>query len=284
MSGKKVIVVCASLLAVTGLVIWTSYRQTQPEVVFLNVGQGDAIYIRLADGFDVLIDGGPDDSLITELGKYQPFYDREIELVILTHAHADHATGLVELLQRYTVDRVLYPGPVDYQSAPYQELLAEIDRQKILLERVVSGETFQLPGDARLDILYPFQSTPLTSPDINELSVVSRLTVSGHTFLFTGDAGVSVEDELLAAGVNVSADVLKVGHHGSRGSSGEAFLAQVLPVFAVISCGEGNTYGHPHQEALNRLRQVGATIFRTDQTGDVRCLIGHTDVTCSSID
>lgn len=283
MTRFKYLAIVVGSIAVVGFVFgtWLETRD-QPLVVFLDVGQGDAIYIRLADGFDILIDGGPDDRVITALNHYQPFYDREIELMIMTHAHADHVTGLNEILARYTVDQVLYPGPIDYESAPYQTLLATIAKRSISLESVRAGRRYNLPGGAQLEILFPFADTPLESPDINELSVVARLTVEGQTFLFTGDAGIEVEEQLLQRHSSVNATVLKVGHHGSRGSSSQAFLDAVHPHYAVISAGEGNSYGHPHREALDRLRATGAKIFRTDQDGDVLCQISHTGINCSA--
>lgn len=281
MSAKKAFAIIVSIALVCGFIGWLWLHEPSAAITFLDVGQGDAIYIRLADGFDILIDGGPDDHVIERLGKFMPFYDRHIEMIVLTHAHSDHVAGLVEVLERYSIDRIVFPGRIEYESAPYNVFIGKVEEKNISLLAVHAGQRLILPGEAVLEILYPFADTPLVSPDINELSVVAKLTVDGQSFLFTGDAGIDVEEQLIKTGQALDVDVLKVGHHGSRGASSEAFLAATTPMFAVISCGEGNSYGHPHRETLERMKSVGSVIFRTDKAGDVRCKIVHTVVKCT---
>ncbi len=255
-----------------GLVIAGYALDMRVRVSFLDVGQGDAILISQGTN-QVLIDGGRDGTLLlARLGRALPFWDRSIETVIMTHPDDDHIGGLSALAGRYSVGEWLMTGATaDTESWARVAALAS--------PRVpaVAGTTIRLSGETRLDILWPHTDTPLDPKDTNRASVVTRLSVAGHTFLLTGDLPAAEEWELHPG----HADVLKVGHHGSKYSTSDVFLSEVRPSEAVISVGAGNRYGHPAPDILNRLNQHGITVSRTDTDGTVTYHCPETTDACS---
>lgn len=239
-------------------------------VAVLDVGQGDAILIRTPQEQNILIDGGPGSAVLERLAEQLPFYDRTVDLLILTHPHADHVNGLVDVLRRYTVRRVLYTGAL-HTSQKYLDFLALIRDRGIPLEIVDAPRDIMLGGGIDLRLLYPLRSFRDESvQELNDTSIVAKLSYGDSSFLFTGDAEAVVERELLERDTAVlNADVLKVGHHGSDSSSTGAFLDAVSPDYAAISVGAGNRYGHPHASTLDKLRRRGVRIFRTDEDGTI---------------
>ncbi|MEK7511617.1 MAG: MBL fold metallo-hydrolase [Patescibacteria group bacterium] len=242
-------------------------------VYFLNVGQGDAIYIRTPNGQDILIDGGPDNSVLSELGEVMPFWDREIDVMILTHPHNDHVTGLVEVLRRFKVNQIYYTGAL--HTAPhYLAWLEEIKKQKLKLNIVQDFFEVKFGDDLKLQFLYPQKNLVNQSfKELNDSSIVNRMVYKNVAYLFTGDASEKVEQELLKMGkdkkIELRSDVLKVGHHGSSSSSSESFLKAVNPKTAVIQSGVDNEFGHPHYKIIKRLERLGVKIIRNDENGMV---------------
>jgi len=239
-------------------------------VSFLDVGQGEAILIQKGSQ-QVLVDGGPSpQALSLELGEQMPFWDRTIELVILTHPHADHITGLVEAVRRYRVERVLYPES-DYGLPVCQEWLGLIGEKDIECTIAQAGQEIDLGDGIMMKVLNP-PATPLsgTDSDINNNSVVLQLSAGEVSFLLTGDIEREAEYGLIARGSDLRGTVLKVGHSGSKTSTTPEFLAAVNPGVAVISVGE-NSYGHPSGEVVERLEaELGAeNIYRTDEQGTI---------------
>lgn len=243
-------------------------------VHFYDVGQGDAIHIRTQDGFDVLIDGGPDASIVEKLGRNMPFWDKTIELMILTHPHADHLVGQLSVLDRFDVKRVLSTG-VLHTTDEYLMWLEKVRSKNIPMETVQAGMNYEV-GPGQLEILWPvedFSGKRVVEKGIgeggglNDTSIVARLVFGQHAFLFTGDIGDEVEKELLSS--QLTADVLKVAHHGSKYSSSQEFLQAVDPKYAVIQVGKKNDFGHPHFQTLWRLKQNSVEILRNDKDGDV---------------
>jgi competence protein ComEC len=240
-------------------------------VSFLDVGQGDAILIQKGNQ-QVLVDGGPSPQAITlELGNRMPFWDRTIELVVLTHTHSDHLTGLVEVLQRYQVEQVLYPDSDD-ESPLYKEWLVLIEEKDIKCTIAQAGQEINLGDGVIVKALHP--GTPLltgTGSDINNNSVVLRLSTGRVSFLLAADIEQEAEFELIAQRADLSSTVLKVGHSGSATSTTPEFLAAASPQVAVISVGEDNRFGHPSTEVVERLEEkLGAdNIFRTDEGGTI---------------
>jgi competence protein ComEC len=257
------------VLAVLASTAATTMPDQRLRVSFLDVGQGDAILIQKGSQ-QVLVDGGPSpQALNLALGKEMPFWDRTIELVVLTHPHADHLTGLVEVLRRYRVDKALYPD-VDDGSPLYGEWLRLVgeDTQATIAR---AGEEIDLGDGVIIEVLNP-QTPPLaaTDSDADNNGVVLRLTNGRVSFLLTADIQREGEIGLLASQAELGSTVLKVAHHGSKTSTTPEFLAEVSPVAAVISVGE-NSFGHPSGEVIGRLaEELGEdNIYRTDEIGTI---------------
>ena len=236
------------------------------KVAFLDVGQGDAIFIEAPNGNQFLIDGGPNKSVLRELSKQMPFYDRTIDGIILTHPHLDHYAGLNEVMKKYKVNLEMDPG-TKVKGAGFGEFenLAKIKNIRSLYAK--RGIKINLGKDLRLDILLPVINDKNLSE--HDGMLVSRLVYKNNSFLLTGDMEDNLENFLLSFGDNVKSDVLKVGHHGSRTSTSERFLGLVNPELAVISAGKNNKYGHPHQEVTDRLASFEIPTLRTDEKGTI---------------
>lgn len=235
-------------------------------VYFLDVGQGDATLIRTPDGNDILIDGGRDNTVVTKLGQYLPFYDRDIEVMILTHPDSDHVTGLIEVLRRYRVEKIMMTG-VSHNSSVYKKYLAEISDYTIV-EIIDSPRVIDLGGGVQFDIIYPLESFEGRSVDnINNTSITGRLIYGDTSIMMTGD--LEIEEELLDLGINLKSDIYKSGHHGAKNANDKEFVLSVDPEVATISVGEDNSFGHPHYRTIKNLEKTGAEIFRTDIQGDL---------------
>jgi competence protein ComEC len=236
-------------------------------VAFLDVGQGDAIFIESPTGRQILVDGGLYPNIINEqLGRQMAFWDREIDMVVATHPDADHVTGLPGVLDRYQVNRLVCNGQESNATA-YQALLAAAARQQTPVHIAVAGEVIELGDGVRLEVLHP--NGILDNENDNENSVSFRLVYGNFTLLLTGDAESEAEQAMLANGYSLSAVVLKAGHHGSNTSSTAPFLAAVRPQVMVVSVGEDNNYGLPHPEMLQRANTMGVPVLRTDELGTI---------------
>ncbi len=261
------LVVCLTVLGF--LLFPKAAAKENLEVVFLDVGQGDAIFIKTPSGKDVLIDGGPDSSVIEALGRHMPFYDRHIDTMILTHPHSDHVAGLVEVLKRFEVGEIWYTGAV-HTSPDYMAWLREVENEEAVLKIIEQPEIFDIGENVSLQILYPQESfSGKIIEELNNSSIVAKLSYGKIDFLLTGDAESEVEEKLIASGEDLSAEILKVGHHGSLSSTGQEFLNFVDPQFAVIQVGEDNAFGHPAYRTIRNLEKAGIKIFRTDWYGDI---------------
>lgn len=233
---------------------------------FLNVGQGDSVLFVTPGGQEVLIDGGPGNKVIAELAEVLPFYDKSIEMLILTHPDKDHMEGLVEVLKRYDVETVMFTG-VFKKDALYDEFLREVADAKIVIADADSD--FEYSG-VFFDVLYPFEQMVGSEPlSLNDSSIALMVAYSSKLVLLTGDGEAQEENELIDSGVNLKADIFKAGHHGSKTSSSLAFLQKVRPEIVVIGVGKNNQYGHPHGETLENFAKVGVKVYRTDIDGRI---------------
>jgi competence protein ComEC len=271
---KKLFKILGSLLVLIFLLIGFAVNSQNDrqnlEIDYLDVGQGDAILIKTPYEQNILIDGGANSRVLSELGQNLAFFDKKLDLVVLTHPHADHVAGLVEVLRRYEVKKVLITG-VLHTAPDYLAFLQEIADQQIPVEYADGLRDINLGQDLNLKILYPFKDLKEQKfENLNITSIVTKLIYKNNTFLFTGDAEEIVENDLLTAKVDVSAQVLKVGHHGSKYSSSPAFLAAVKPQYGVISVGANNDFSHPHLRTLDNLQKDKIEILRTDQLGTIR--------------
>jgi competence protein ComEC len=239
-------------------------------IYMLNIGQGDAFLMRLPAGGFVLADGGPDDSVLREMASVMPFYEHTIDTMILTHPHPDHVNGLVEVLKRYNVRQVIITG-VNYDYAGYTAFLEELERGKLSVF-FANGSDFRT-GAVLFDFLFPFESLQGQAyENLNNSSIVFRLMYGKTIVYFSGDCEVECERAILERGLDLSADIYKVGHHGSRTASSEPLLDAVGAGFAWISCGVDNRFKHPHPETVSKLQERGVRIYRTDIDGRVEAV------------
>ncbi|MDD5341590.1 MAG: ComEC/Rec2 family competence protein [Patescibacteria group bacterium] len=272
---KKYLKIIGGLAAIIflliGFVASSEWQRQNLEIDYLNVGQGDSILIKTPFEQNILIDGGPDNTVLAELGTNLAFFDKDIDLVILTHPHSDHVTGLVEILRRYNVKKILMTG-VAYSAAYYQTFLAEIKNKNIPVEIIGGQKDIVLGPQLDIQILFPFSNlSDQNFDDVNDSSIVAKLIYKSDSFLFEGDAGKVVEDDLILNKIDLAADVLKVGHHGSKYATSPEFLDAVKPDMAIISVGKNN-YGHPDPGVIERLGQALIKIFRTDLAGTIKII------------
>ena len=261
-------------LIVVAIVVWAASfskfnadSSSRDKIYFLNVGQGDSEYIKLRDGKDILIDGGPDQKVLEELGKVMDFNDRRIDLVVLTHPHADHLTGLVDVVNRYEIGQVWESG-VAYPSSIYDEW-QNILKQKNIPDIFVSyGQEKSFNNDAtKFKVVYPLSTEKnLTIDNLNDSSVVTELDDGKFSALFLGDSEKTAQIKYLDKLQQIT--VLKVAHHGSQNGTLEDLLKTTRPAIGVIEVGK-NTYGHPAASTLSILKQYAVQIYRTDQKGTV---------------
>ncbi len=259
------------LLIIGNLMIFYSvFAETRGnllKVSFLDVGQGDAIFIESPTGNQLLIDGGPDKNILNALGRVMPFYDKTIDAVLVTHPDQDHIGGIPEVLKNYTVGEYISSGATS-STGTSLELQNDLKEFNVKKEIARAGEIIDLGGGAILKILYP--ETDPKGTDTNKYSVIAKLYYGDSTFLFTGDAPTGVEQYLaMTDGKELKSDVLKVAHHGSRNSLSPEFLSAVAPEYSVISAGKDNSFGHPHKEILDFLNSIQSKILITFNLGDI---------------
>ena len=256
-----------------------SWGHSQPDgmlhVAFLNIGQGDAIFIQTPAGQQILVDGGLYPSLLNEqLGRQMPFWDKSLDLMIATHPDADHVAGLVGVFDRYQVELLITDGEGLGESEIYDAVLLAAEAHQTALHIALAGEQIDLGDGVRLEFLHP--GPELDSEDRNNNSVAFRLIYGDFSLLLTGDAEQEAEQAMVDSGRSLSALVFKAGHHGSNGSSNAFFLAAVDPQVIVVSAGRDNRYGHPHPDMLQRATNIGAVVLRTDQLGTIEVISdGH---------
>jgi competence protein ComEC len=263
--------VLACLLLVFSLCMIAIHRPAvnggELSIWFFDVGQGDAIFLELPSGEQILIDGGVNDEVLSKLGSVMWPTDRTLDMIIATHADADHITGLVEVLDRYQVETIVTNGKsASTQVAQAFDLASQ--QEGAVLKDVREGELFVFE-EVELEVLWPNDEV-LTKSDRNEQSVVVLVRYGETSVLLTGDAEAGGE-EVFGGGVG-DIDVLKVGHHGSSSSTSYSFLQSIEPEYGVVSCGLENRYNHPHPIVLDRLEAVGAEIYRTDTMGDIHLI------------
>lgn len=259
--------ILAIFIAVIFLLLGQQRRSLR--VTFFDVGQGDASLIQAPNGQNILIDGGPSDEVLLGLSRVLPFWDRGIDLMILTHPHDDHVSGLISVLKRYKIDKALYTDVAGGDSS-YQYWLNLAQRKKINLLNVADFDYINLSNDCGLRIFYPKEDLSGQAwSNINNTSLVVQLDCLGHKVLFMGDAEVEVENYLLESDYNLNSQAIKIAHHGSDTSSSVDFLELVSPEIAIISVGENNYFNHPSQQIINRLERFNAKVYRTDENGNI---------------
>lgn len=234
-------------------------------IYFLDVGQGDSIFIKTSSNQKILIDGGPSAGVVELLDSLMPVWDRDLDLVVLTHPHADHSTGLLEVVKRYPVREFLFNG-VAYDSETYVTLLNLINSKHLNVQIADASDSYSF-GSVKLNIIYPLTKNQ-SFTDINDSSIVSCLEYDTFQSLLIGDISTSVEDDLVRQELISDIDILKVAHQGSRTSTGQNLLEATHPEVGIISVGS-NEFGHPHKEVTDRLAQSGVQLYRTDLNGTI---------------
>jgi len=265
-----VIGVGGAVIAAGGLLLFIAAVETPDEtmrVAFLDVGQGDAVFIEAPNGRQMVIDGGPSRRVVRELGAVMPFWDRSIDLVLATHPDKDHMGGLIDVLAAYDVSAVLRGGTrTDTDIFDYWRRRIE---PADVEERVVyAGQTVRLSPRVHFDVLFPPRAVNTREMEPNNGSVVGRLVYGDTAFLLSGDAPVAVEKYLARTYQgNLESEVLKVGHHGSDTSTSRPWLGWSDPQWAVISAGKDNRHGHPAPSVVERLKRFDIEILQTKKRG-----------------
>jgi competence protein ComEC len=269
----------ATLIVLLGiiLIVPTAYTALiQMQVSYIDVGQGDSILLHAADDTDILIDGGPKAAGPTVVAYLQEQGIDDIDIMVLSHADADHVGGLISVLESsIPIKAVVYNGQHG-ETVTYTQVLSAMQVKGLTPTPVVVGQSHTW-GNIQAKVLNP---KPVLETETNENSVVLLISYGATRFMFTGDIGADTEQEILtheSVVLPITADVLKVSHHGSRYASSPAFLEAVSPTYAIISVGD-NSYGHPTQEVLNRLEAVGARVYRTDELGTILVKSDGTEV------
>lgn len=254
-------------LILAGVLVWQrviyNERQRFLTVAFLDIGQGDSIYIEGPGGAQVLVDGGPPTGrVLSELGSIMPFGDRSLDALIVTNPDADHYGGFLDVLKKYDVGVVLEPGTHSPNASwsEFEKQIGEKHIKKIIARR---GMRLDMGGGVFITVLFPDRDVSNFSH--NDGSIIARLEYGSTSVMLTGDTTKIIEEYMVNHyKTDLPSTVLKVAHHGSRTSTSSSFVAAVSPVYAVISCGRNNQYGFPRIETLNTLKEFGVKLFRTD--------------------
>lgn len=273
---KKIILIAAFFVSLVGLFFfdYATFFDERLHVIFCDVGQGEAIFIRTPQGVDILVDGGPNEAVLGCLSSHMPFWDREIELVFLTHPHTDHFVGLSSVFKQYNV--------TSFSTVEENQSTGELSRfKKVLAERGIKprfierGDVFKLSDGVKIETLWPTREYILKGEregesDESSLSLVQKISYKDFTLLLTGDISSALLNPLIDRVGEF--DVLKVPHHGSKTGLDEATFARFKPSLAVISVGKKNRYGHPSSLVLELLKKKGIEIARTDQDGEIEVI------------
>lgn len=268
MEARRLWTIVIGLLAFVmlgaGLLMLQEKKSDHLILAFLDVGQGDAILISKMGEYDVLIDGGPDPIVLRRLAEVMPWYDREIDLIFLSHNHADHYQGLLAVLDKYQVGQMI----VSALAEPLpQEVTEALERSEVSYSKMPAGTEIELEPDVRLKALWPSEEVAVS--DINDRSLVLQLEVGQLAALLAGDAGEAVERELLDKKLVQEVEIFKLSHHGSDTSNSQDFLVALSPQWVVAQNGQKNSFGHPNRRILKRAQRVGAEVLRNDQQGTI---------------
>lgn len=283
---RKLIIIVLILLFLTiclTLFQYFKYNDGRLHLIFCDVGQGDAILIRTPKNKNILIDAGPEDKVLSCLSNHIPFWERKISLALLTHPHNDHFAGFIEVLKRYRVG-IFGTEELENKTAGYKKLSQEIEKNKIKVNYLTQGDTFDTQDGVKLQILAPSESFLLSSSPnkmIGESKEFSSLIIhlSYKTFdaILTGDSQANELKEALKIYNSDFPDVFQIPHHGSKTGIDEEILKEIKPQITVISVGQNNRYDHPTSFVLTLLRLAGIPVFRTDLLGDIEIAASYKD-------
>ncbi|MBE6049731.1 MAG: MBL fold metallo-hydrolase [Clostridium sp.] len=249
------------------------------EIHYLDVGQGDSIYLKINDK-DILIDAGPKSDSDKLIAQLKNLGIDDLEMVIATHPHEDHIGGMVSVFKEYKV-KSFYMTDKAHTTKTFTNMLEAVKKQGLKHNILKSGEVIDLGDGAKFDVFSPINKD---YEELNDYSPIMKLTYGNSTFMFTGDAEVLSEKEVLNKfkASDLKSDVLKVGHHGSTTSTSDEFLKAVNPKFAIISLGKDNSYGHPHKEIVNKLDSNKIKTYRTDISGQITIITDGQNINIST--
>lgn len=283
--GKKGLlmsVISAIIVAIAGFFVYDQVINLENSgdmlVHFIDVGQGDAVLIQTSQG-SVLIDGGDNSAGPILLDYLHRVGITELTYIVATHPHADHIGGLIPVINNFPVGTVVMPDAT-HTTVTFERFITAIEENDVDVQEAIVGDTFYIESNTHRALFYIIAPN-YAFTSLNDLSVGLRVEFGDRSLIFTGDAEEDGEMAIVNAGHNIYSDVLHVGHHGSRTSTIPEFLEAVSPTIAVINVGRNNRYGHPHEPVLDRLNEIGATIFRTDIQGHI---ILSTDGVSISVD
>ncbi len=268
-SKKQIITISILILFLSLASLADSKNGDSLKVYFFDVGQGDSIFIETEEKKQILIDGGPDNKVIQRLSEAMPFWDRTIDLIILTHPDKDHIAGLPEVLKRYRVKGIIETGvECEKPECLIWEELKEKEKAPVIFVKL--GDSLILDENTKVLILSPFADMAGEKVSkANNSSIVAKIIYGDYSVLLTGDIEKQIEGKFFLAGIDIDSDYLKIPHHGSKTSTSEEFLDKISPLSAFISLGKNNSYGHPHQEVLGRLEKRNIKYYRTDELGTI---------------
>lgn len=244
-----------------------SFSDKRLRVVFCDVGQGDAIYIRTPDGVDILVDGGPGSSVLECLSKYMPLTDRKIELVFATHPDSDHISGLVAVLRSYKVDS-FNTVAAEKDTKIFRDMRALIAENNIPYRELVVGNKFSTPDGVNITTLWPEKN--YENSDSNDHSLVKILSYGDFDLLLTGDVSFEILNSLALGGTDI--EIFKLPHHGSKTGVDDSTMAKIGAKLAIISAGKSNSYGHPHPSVISLLNKYNMDYLRTDERGHIEII------------
>lgn len=247
----------------------SSISSDKAQIYYLDVGQGDSELIRLPTGENILIDAGLKSGSNQLTAYLKELGVDKIDILIATHPHADHIGGMEKVIQNFEIGEIYMPKIADDQvptTATYTKLLEAIQAKGMKINQAKAGTTIFSNDNTTLEILAPNNTE---YKDLNNYSIVTKLTYGNNRFLFTGDAEKESEHEMLSKKYDLSCDILKLGHHGSSTSTTNKFLSAASPAVAIVSCGKDNDYGHPHKETMSKMNSNHITVYRTDSDGTI---------------
>lgn len=250
------------------LFVSSEFKETSEiELIFFDVGQGDACLINLRNRKNILIDGGPDNLVLRELGSKINFFDKKINFVVVSHFHEDHIVGLIEIFKRYKVDNLIY-GEKFKEFYPAELLFLEARKQNTEIIEVKNEIFFSLEENCKIKIFNPASLTS-SQPIDDNTSLISKLECHDLTLLSAGDNEEKIEEEVLGSGFDVSSEIFKASHHGSKTSNTNQFLDAVNPNIMIFSVGKDNSFKHPSVEVIERANNRGIELIRTDEAGTI---------------
>lgn len=261
MKIKIFIAIISTIIFIYGYQEYQKVVNTENQITFLNIGQGDSSLIQSKRGDRIVVDCGPDSKVIDQLESKLGFWANRIDMIIITHGDKDHFGGCKDIIDRFKVEKVMINGVFDEKNKSYQELLQYIKKKDIQILPSIKNTTITLGDNIELTLLNPQEN--LWGQDIandNPESIVMLLRSQKHTVLLTGDADENTESKIIAEYPNLDVDILKAGHHGSKTSTSEQFLDSITPKQVIISAGSNNRYNHPNSETIKRLEQKNIEI------------------------